>query len=127
VAAAHQTFQKTKPEEAAAFREYVNATYTVLGKHWRSPAEAQDDLTGQLLAAKKVLEGQLVGATEAAGSRRWNQHWTDAILRAATENPGTRVLALTGIENRPWIVNALKGAPGLNVVDMPSWLASHDR
>lgn len=125
VAAAHQAFQKTKPEESAAFQAFVTATYSVLATHWRSPAAVNDEVTGRILAAKKVLEGQLVGPVEADGSQRWNRHWAAIVRRAVAENPGARVLALTGIENRPWIVEALAAAPEIELIDMPRWLAAH--
>lgn len=124
-AAARATFEKTKPQDAAALQDYVKATYAVLARHWRSPADVQDALTGQMLAARVSLEGQLVGT--ATHSERWNQHWTDAIRRAVAENPGKRVLALTGIENRAWIVNALSKAPEVELVDMPTWLRANLR
>jgi len=125
VATAHQTFQQTKPEDSAAFQEYVKSTYAVLAKHWRSPAEVNDDLTGRVLGAKKALEAQLVGDAEGDGGRRWNQHWTDSIVRAVAENPGKRVLALTGIENRYWIVDALRHSPQVELIDIPAWLRTH--
>lgn len=124
-AAAHQTFQQTKVEDFGAFQEYVKTTYAVLARHWRSPAEVNDDLTGRVLGAKKALEGQLVGDVAASGSDRWNQHWTDSILRAVAENPGKRVLALTGIENRYWIVDALRRSAEVQLIDMPTWLRAH--
>jgi len=125
VAAAHQNFQRSKPEEAAALQSYVKATYAALATHWRSPADVQDTLTGQVLASKVALDGRLVGTTE--HNARWNQHWTDAILRAVRENPGKRVLALTGIENRGWILNALAQAPEVELIDLPSWLRANLR
>lgn len=123
--AARATFQKTRPQDAAALQDYVTATYAVLAKLWRSPADVQDTLTGQVLAARVSLEGQLVGTAE--HSERWNRHWTDSILRAVEENPGKRVLALTGIENRAWIVDALSRAPEVELIDMPSWLRANLR
>ncbi len=124
-AAAHKTFQSTKPQESAALQDYVKATYAALAIHWRGPADVQDTLTGQVLAARVALDGRMVGTAEYTA--RWNQHWTDAILRAVRENPGKRVLALTGIENRAWIVDALTKSPDVELVDMPSWLQSNLR
>lgn len=121
-AGALQTFQRTKPQESAALQDYVKATYAALSVHWQSPADVQDTLTGHLLAAKVALHGRLTGTADL--STRWNQHWTDTILKAAAENPGARVLALTGIENRAWIVDALQRSGQVDLVDMPSWLKS---
>jgi hypothetical protein len=123
--AARATFEKTRPQDAAALQDYVKATYAALATHWRTPADVQDTLTGQVLTAKVAFEGRTVGT--AANSERWNQHWTDAIRRAVAENPGKRVLALTGIENRAWIVNALSRAPEVELVDVPAWLRANLR
>lgn len=125
VAAAHKTFQSTKPQESAAHQDYVKATYAALAVRWQSPADVQDTLTGQVLAAKVALEGRMVGTAE--HNARWNGHWTDTILKAVRENPGKRVLALTGIENRGWIVNALTKSPTVELVDVPGWMREHLR
>lgn len=125
VAAAHQRFRQSKPEESVIHQDFVKAAYTALAVHWRTPADVQDALTARVLAAKVALEGHLVGT--AKHNERWNQHWTDTIRRAARENPGARVLALTGIENRDWIVNALANTPDIALVDLPSWLRTNLR
>ncbi len=122
---ARKTFQSTKPQQAAALQDYVTATYAALATHWRSPADVQDHLTAEILASKVLLDGRMTGTEE--HSTRWNQHWTDAILRAVRENPGKRVLALTGIENRGWIVNALARSSEVELIDVPSWLRSNVR
>lgn len=124
VSAAHQTFQKTRPDESAALQAYVKSTYDLLALHWRSPANVNDELTGEVLRAKSALDDNLVYRDQAAIGDRWNQHWTDTILKAAAENPGARVLALTGIENRAAIVDALRSSGQVDLVDMPSWLRS---
>lgn len=122
---ARKAFQTTKPEAAAALQDYVTATYAALASYWRSPSDVQDQLTAEILASKVALEGHMTSTAE--HSTRWNQHWTDAILRAVRENPGKRVLALTGIENRGWIVNALEKSPEVALVDVPRWLRDNLR
>lgn len=123
--AARQKFQQSKPQQAAALQDYATATYAALATYWQSAGDVQDTLTEHVLAAKVALDGRLVGTAE--HNTRWNQHWTDAILRAVRENPGKRVLALTGIENRGWIVNALAKAPDIELIDLPSWLRANLR
>lgn len=120
--AARQAFQQTRPDDAAALQDYVKSAYVLLARHWRSPAEVNDQLTGQVLRAKTALDDRLVYGDEVSAGTRWNRHWTDTILKAAAENPGARVLALTGIENRPWIVDALRESGQVDLVDMPAWL-----
>jgi hypothetical protein len=125
VAAAHEAFKKNKAEASAAFEQFQTATYASLIQYWQSAAEVNDDVTGAVLSAKKRLEAQLIGATENTGWMRWNRHWSDKIIEAAAQHPGTRILAVTGIENRPWIVADLQKHPSLNVIDMPAWLRAH--
>jgi hypothetical protein len=121
----HEAFRKTRPEAAAAFDQFQTGTYAALMQHWQSPAEVNDDVTGDVLSAKKALEGHLVGPAEADGWTRWNRHWTDTIMDAVAHHAGRRILAVTGIENRPWIVAALRKEPRVTVIDMPGWLRSH--
>jgi hypothetical protein len=125
VAAAHDAFKKNKADAAAAFDQFQTGTYASLIQYWQSPAEVNDDVTGAVLRAKKLLEAQLIGGAEQDGWIRWNRHWTDKILEAAAEHPGSRILAVTGIENRPWIVADLQKHPSLNIIDMPAWLRAH--
>lgn len=122
VSEARKRFGSKRPEAAAALDAYVSQTYAALSHHWQSPAAVHDDVTAAVLNGLKALEGQLYGPVDAGGQTRWNRHWTDAILRAVAQHPGHRVLAVTGVENRPWIVEALRQDPRVNVIDMEEWL-----
>lgn len=125
ITAENQAMGRDRPEIAKALAQFTAATYAALAPHWQSVADVQDSVTAQALAGKSVLVNRMTGPAAERGWARWNQHWADAILRAAAEHPGKRILALTGIENRPWIVEALGRAETVRVVDVPRWLREH--
>ncbi len=118
-------FSLQRPETAAALETYVSHAYAALGHHWQSPAAIHDEVTATVLKGVKALEDELYGPANADGQRRWNRHWTEAILRAVAEHPGKRVLAVTGVENRPFIVEALRQDPRVKMIDMVEWLRAH--
>jgi hypothetical protein len=122
---ASQDLKRTRPEAAQAIEQFKKATDSVLTAYWQSPADAHDAITAQMLAAKEALQNRIIGPAAETGSIRWNRHWADSILRAARENPGRRILALTGIANRSPITLALKGATGIKVIDTTLWLRTH--
>jgi hypothetical protein len=125
VSAAHTAFEKNSPEQSAALKAYVTATYAALALSWQSAADTQDETTAAVLAGKKALEHRFIGKVSEEGQYRWDRHWTDRILDAVAKHPGARILAVTGIENRPWIVDALRRDPRVTVVDMPAWIRDH--
>lgn len=51
-------------------------------------------------------------------------HWVLSVRQAAAENPGRKVLAVAGIDNRVEIERELRRDPALDVVDMAQWLRS---
>ena len=114
---AHKALTEQRPDDRAALDALDTATYAALKRHWRSPAEVNDALTGRLLAAKKMLEAAFIGPVDARGWSRWNEHTASVVRRAAAENPGKRILVLTGIENRPFVLEALAGDRQLQLVD----------
>jgi hypothetical protein len=122
-----ESVRKKQPEKARAADEYGKFAYSVLAEHWRSPADVHDETTAVVLEGKQQLEALVFGPVARDGQIRWDQHWTDVILRAAAENPGKRVLALTGIQNRKWIADALQVDGSVEVVDMTRWLRDHAR
>src|SRR5262245_43034465 len=122
---ASQDLKRTRPEAAQALDQFKKATDSALTAYWRSPADAHDAITAQMLAAREALQNRMIGPAAETGSVRWNRHWADSIVRAARENPGRRILALTGIANRSSITLALKGATGIKVIDTTSWLRTH--
>lgn len=125
IVTATTVFEKERPDAAAAWKRYGESTYGALTALWRSPADVHEHVTATALAGKQALDGELVGAALVDGSARWNRHWADAILKAAHENPGRRILATVGIENRAPIAKALEPEAALTVVDMARWLREH--
>jgi hypothetical protein len=125
IIAANTALEKERPDAAAAVKSYRESTYAALATRWRSPADVHDEVTAAALAAKEALDAEIVGPVLAKGGERWNRHWADAIVKAAAENPGRRILALAGIENRAPIAKALEGHANMRVVDIAAWLRGH--
>lgn len=119
-AAARQTAAAAQPAVVAALKAYESSMYTVLAQHWQSPAAVHDDVTVAVLEGLNALEARYYGDAQI----RWDRHWTDMIVQAVDENSGKRLLAITGVKNRPWIVRALREDPRVNLIDMPAWLRS---
>lgn len=124
VAADHRRFESERPAAAAALEQMTEATYAALQHHWRSAADVQGEVTGRVLAGKRLIEASLVGPARAAGQDRWDRHTASVVLRAAGENPGKRVLVLVGIENRHEVLRLLAAEPAIELVDMERWLRS---
>ncbi len=121
---AHEEAASSKPEDMKAMKQFTDFTYEALFRYWRSPREVNSDTTAKVLAAKKALEAEVVGPVEAQVWEKWNRHWTETIVRAADENPGKTILALTGIENRYWIVDALRQKRRIHLVNLEAWFAA---
>ena len=119
---AHKAFEAEHPEAAAALKGFSDATFASLHRHWTSAAKVNDAVTERVFAGKHALEGSLIGPVEADGWARWNQNVADVVRRAVAENPGKRVLVLTGIENRYAVDERLRGAKGIRLIDMERWL-----
>lgn len=122
---ANQKLEKDRPDAAAALKAYASAMYQALTVLWRSPAAVHDEITAAMFASKAALEADLIGPAMGDGGRRWNRHWADAIVTAVAENPGRRVLAVAGIENREEIAALLKNDTRVSLVDMAAWLREH--
>lgn len=125
VSAVRKDVAATQPALAAALDAYDASTYAVLAQHWQSPAAVHDEVTEAALRGLSALEREFYGRADGDAQTEWNRHWTAAILDAVAAHPGKRILAVTGVENRPWIVDALRQDPRVNVVDMPAWLRAH--
>jgi len=119
--AARRTAAATQPDAVAALKAYESGVYAVLAQHWQSPAAVHDDVTVAVLEGLIALEARYYGDAQI----RWDRHWTDVILQAVDENPGQRLLAITGVKNRPRIIRALREDPRVNLIDVPAWLQSH--
>jgi len=117
-------FAKSKPEQAQVLRDYDKATWSALALHWHSPADAHDETTALALAGRKALDTAVYGEVQAQGNARWIEHWVRIVRQAAAENPGKKILAVAGIDNRHEIERELRQDRGLAVIDMARWLRS---
>ena len=122
IVTATRDLEQSKPETAQALVQLKKASDAALAVYWQTAAHVHDNVTAQALAGREVLNNRIIGPAAETGSRRWNQHWTDAIVRAAKENPGKRILAVAGIQNRSWIMSALKDVDDIDLIDIEKWL-----
>lgn len=120
--AEHRSFEEKRAPDAAAMKQFTEAMFTALAATWQSPADVNSAATDRVFAGKRALQARLMGPAETDGWNRWNQHTADVALRAAREHRGKRVLVLVGIENRYWLNEHLRGAPGIELVDVEAWL-----
>lgn len=119
-----QIFEKENSDGAAAMKLFTASLFETLKLSWKTPADVNSALTDKALSAKEALRDNFV-AEYKNGQRRWNQHTTDAILRAVKENPKKRVLVLLGIENCYWVRNAIRSNPKVNLIDLENWLRTN--
>lgn len=117
-------FDKQQPALSKSLHDYTTALYGIMTGSWKNVADANSKLTDQLLAAKLSLEDSLVGNLQTSGWEKWNAHTTAIIQQAMRENPGKRILVLTGIENAYMIRDNLRQA-NVDLVDMELWLRSN--
>jgi hypothetical protein len=115
-------FARANPEKARALDDYEEATWSALETHWQSPADAHDETTALALAGRKALDTRVYGELSAQGNTRWIEHWVQVVRRAVAENPGKKILAVPGIDNRAEIERELRGDRNLTLVDMARWL-----
>lgn len=125
VIAVRKQIAAEQPAVAAALEAYDSSTYAALAEHWRSPAAVHDEVTEAAVRGLGALERAFYGRADGDAQVNWNRHWTAAIQKAVAAHPGKRILAVTGVENRPWIVEALGADARVNVVDMATWLRAH--
>jgi hypothetical protein len=122
LAQARSAFAKDEPEQARSLDAYEKATWSALATYWRSPADAHDETTALALAGRKALDTRVYGELQAQGNTRWIEHWVRIVRQAAAENPGKKILAVAGIDNREEIERELRRDRALGVVDMAQWL-----
>lgn len=115
-------FAQANPDQARQLDEYEKATWSALKLHWKSPADAHDETTALALAGRKALDTRVYGELQAQANQRWIDHWVRIVRQAAAENPGKKILAIPGIDNRVEIEHQLRGDPQLTIVDMAHWL-----
>ena len=122
LAQALTAFAKDNPEQARILDAYDKATWAALAMYWQSPADAHDETTGLALAGRKALDTRVHGELQAQANTRWIEHWVQVVRQAAAENPGKKILAVAGIDNREEIEWDLRRDSSLRVVDMAQWL-----
>jgi len=119
---ANTQLNKDKPDDRITIQEFSDATYEALAKIWVSPADVNSAVTERVLGGKQALEARLLGAVHSDSWARWNGHAVEVALRAVRENPGKRVLMITGIENCAGVREHLRRQNSVNLVDMERWL-----
>lgn len=122
LARARSEFAQAKPEQARILGAYDEATWSGLTLYWQSPADAHDETTALALAGRKALDNRVHGELQTQANTRWIEHWVQVVRQAAVENPGKKILAVAGIDNREEIERELRHDPALGVVDMAQWL-----
>lgn len=119
---ARSAFAEAKPEQARVLSDYDKATWSALKLYWQSPADAHDATTALALAGRKALDDRVYGELQEQANTRWIEHWVRIVRQAAVENPGKKILAVAGIDNRAEIERELRRDRALDVVDMAQWL-----
>lgn len=125
VGLARKQLASDNPAAAAAMEQSRKATYAALAAYWKSPAEVHDATTERIVVGLKSVEEALVGEVERRGSDRWDAHAAAMTRLAVKENPGKRILQITGLENLPRVRAELKGSPGIELVDMAGWIEAN--
>jgi hypothetical protein len=127
LSAALKKFREEQPRQAKVDQAYDEATYAALAELWRTPADVNSALTDQLLAARRSYQDRIAGSKVAEAWRRWNEHVIEVIRKASRENPGKRILVLSGVENCAQLHPALRQAAELRLVDVEAWLRREDQ
>ena len=81
--------------------------------------------TERVILGLKAYEAGMLGRLEVKSHERWDRHAAQMVLKAAEENPGKRILQLTGIENCPLIRDELHRSNRITLVEMEEWLRKH--
>ncbi len=118
LAQARSDFAKARPGPARILADYDKATWAALALYWQSPADAHDATTALALAGHKALDTRVYGELQAQANTRWIEHWVRIVRQAVAENPGKKILAVAGIDNREQIERELRRDSTLAVVDM---------
>lgn len=124
---AREDLKKANPAGAAAMDAYRKATYEALTNRWKDPADINGAASEHVVAGMKSYEAWMIGQVEEESSRRWDEVSANAVLQAVKENPGKRVLQITGIENLPLVRANLRASGEVELVDMEAWLRANAR
>jgi hypothetical protein len=117
------TFRTANPAAATQLDEYEQRMWALLDTYWKTPADVNNAVTGSVLTAKRILEGQMIGKRFAEGDISWNQHIAAITRKAVLENAGKKVLVLIGIENCSTVRTLLKNDSNINLVNISDWLS----
>ena len=125
VGQARRQLASDNPAAAAAMEQSRTATYAALSAYWKNPADVHDAATERIVVGLKSVEEALVGEIERRGSQRWDAHAAAMTRLAARENPGKRILQITGLENLPRVRAELRAGSGIELVDMAEWIKAN--
>lgn len=127
VIAIRDDLKRRNPDGAAAMAAYRDATYAALTALWNDAADANGAATEHVVAGLKSYEAAMLGPVEADSNRRWDGHAAAMTLTAVRENPGKRILQITGIENLPHVRAELRTNAQIDLVDMEAWIRANVR
>ena len=108
IRAAHNELNSNSPQLAEAFNIYSGVLYEMLREDWTSPRAVNSRETDRLFESKHRFQSEIFGPKEKEGWARWNQHFLDQIVAAATRNPGKRLVVLVGAEHSYWLREHLR-------------------
>lgn len=114
--------EKNNPEGMAAMKQFRASTFEALSKIWKTPADVNGDVTERVIGGLKAYEARMIGPIEHESGTRWDHHAVSVVRQAIRENPGKRILQITGIENCPNIRTELRSDKRINLIEMEAWL-----
>ena len=114
---AEESLQKTSPQKDEAFDTYTEKLFQYLLAQWHSPADVNSSWTDRLFAVKHEFQSALYGQQESDGWQGWNHYFLDQIVRAASENPGRRIVVIVGVEHGYWLREHLQKQNGIALLD----------
>lgn len=105
---AEQKFKDLAPARHADHERRAREMLGNLLRSWDSPAAVDSARTDLVFEDKHAREHELFGAASRENWDRWNEHFAQAIDRAARAHPGRRVVALAGVEHGYWLRRRLR-------------------
>ena len=100
---AEQRFKLAWPKRHAEHEGAVRDLFGELLRSWDSPAAMNSARSDRLMEDRHARQSAMFGAGYGASWDRWNEHLAQAIVRAAQDHPGRRVVALAGFEHCYWL------------------------
>jgi hypothetical protein len=115
-------FEKENPETVAWLARYRSALTRVLVERWNDAADAQDEITDDLMRGAYIVEAALRGSELAAVQQNWDGHMIRVAEETIRGNPHGKVLILGSYRNRHAFVDSLEKTFPDRMVDIASWL-----